>query len=111
MNDRIIVKNLIVPCRIGLTSEERERRQRVIVDLELFLDLNEAGKTDKLEKTLDYRKVLESVKSNAADNDCKLLEHLAERIASHLLENPVVQRVDVKLTKLKYSKSPIISVA
>jgi dihydroneopterin aldolase len=110
MNDRIFIKNLSVLSRIGLTDRERQRKQKVIVDLEVFVDLRGAGKTDDMARTINYKEILERVRKIALAREYKLLEQLAEEIASSLLESFAVEHVDVTLKKAKYSKSPIIGI-
>ncbi len=110
MKDRIFIKNLTVLSRIGFTDRERQRKQKVIVDLEIFVDLKDAGKTDDMDRTINYKEILEKVRKIASGREYKLLEHLAEEIASNLLESFAVERVDVTLKKAKYSKSPIIGI-
>jgi len=110
MKDRIFIKNLIVLSRIGLTDRERRRKQKVVVNLEIFIDLRGAGKTDEMDRTINYKEILEKVRKIASDGEYKLLERLADEIASNLLESFAVESVDVTLRKAKYSKSPIMGI-
>ena len=110
MKDSIFVSNLIVTSRIGLTEKERSKSQKVVVDLELFIDLRAAGRSDDILKTIDYRKILEIVRKTSGEGEYNLLEHLAEKIARRLLELSSARRVDLELNKAKYGRSPIIGV-
>src|SRR5699024_7315879 len=71
-----------------------------LVDLELKLDLSEAGETDDLEKTVNYGEVFEIVKEIMEGEPVQLIEHLAERIAKQLFShyNRVLE-TKVKITK------------
>ena len=110
MKDRIFIKNLTLLSRIGLTKRERQRKQKVIVDLEIFVDLRDAGRTDDMGRTINYKKILEQAKKIASVREYKLLERLAEDIASNLLETFPADRVEVTLKKAKYSTAPIIGI-
>ncbi|MDF2720161.1 MAG: dihydroneopterin aldolase [Paenibacillus sp.] len=47
----------------GVFPEENKLGQRFYVDLALSLDLSEAGRTDDLDKTVNYAEVYERVKT------------------------------------------------
>ena len=52
--DRIIIRDLRVNALIGTLEHEHTRRQEIRADLELFLDLHPAGRSDDLAKSVDY---------------------------------------------------------
>lgn len=98
--DGIIVEGLVVPARVGVTAEERAQPQEVRVDLELHLDLDEAGRSDDLSDTLDYSEVTSSVSRLLKDMEAHLLEHVAESVAAMLLRRREVEGVTVQVKKL-----------
>jgi dihydroneopterin aldolase len=69
------------------------------VDVELVLDLGEAGRRDDLTASVDYERVHTLVVEIGTREQFRLLEALATRIASALLEQCPVQRVTVRATK------------
>ncbi len=81
MNDRIELRGLRVVGRHGVLDEEHFRAQPFEVDLDLELDLRDAGGSDELGRTVDYGAVAESVAGVILGEHSDLLEHLAERIA------------------------------
>jgi 7,8-dihydroneopterin aldolase/epimerase/oxygenase len=83
----------------GAFPEENRLGQRFYVDLELGLDLAPAGQTDDLDQTVDYAKVYETVKETVESHTFALVETLAERIASRLLESFPLEEVMVRVTK------------
>ncbi|MGH2770091.1 MAG: dihydroneopterin aldolase [Actinomycetota bacterium] len=99
MPDKILVKGLKVFGHHGANPSEREQGQHFVVDLELALDLGEAGRTDRLEATVSYSPLIKQVGRIVSGEPCFLLEALAERIASAVLEYPQVDRVLVRVTK------------
>ena len=84
----------------GCLPEERQTGQPFIVDVSLCLPLQEAGKSDDLAKTVNYAEVFEQVRSIVEGEPCNLIETVAERIASAILqEHSLVERVAVTLHK------------
>ncbi|MFW6013270.1 MAG: dihydroneopterin aldolase, partial [Candidatus Bipolaricaulota bacterium] len=52
--DQIIINDLKAYTTIGVFPEEQHTRQQVIVNIRLFIDLQQPCQTDQLEDTLDY---------------------------------------------------------
>jgi len=69
----------------GLFPEENKLGQRFYVDIELFLDLKQAGKSDRMEDSIDYGLVYEYVKKIVEGEAKNLIETVAEEIAEQLL--------------------------
>ncbi|MDQ0495938.1 dihydroneopterin aldolase [Paenibacillus brasilensis] len=84
----------------GVFPEERKLGQRFYIDLELELDLREAGEQDTLDKTVNYAEVHYTVKDIVEKESYQLIEALGERIASSLLDTYTsVNALTVKVTK------------
>ncbi|WNS42168.1 dihydroneopterin aldolase [Paenibacillus sp. MMS20-IR301] len=84
----------------GVFEEERKLGQRYYVDLQLELDLQKAGLTDDLEQTVNYAEAHVLVKNIVEKKSFKLIEALAEHIASAVLDTyTVINAVTVKVTK------------
>lgn len=83
----------------GYLAEEQVLGQWFEVDVTLWLDLSQAGKSDAIADTLDYRMTIETVKSLVKTAKFALVERLAEAIASSILESVKVSQVRVRLTK------------
>jgi dihydroneopterin aldolase len=97
--------------RHGVRPAERENAQEFNVDVELEADLAEAGRTDSLEDTIDYRQVRAIVKQTIEGESVKLLETLAARIAEGILELPRIEAVTVRVAKRPASMVPIEAAA
>jgi len=69
----------------GVLPEEVARGQEFEVTVRLELPLAEAGRTDDLARTVDYRRVHEVVRSVMAGPPRQLVEALAESIAAEIL--------------------------
>ena len=79
--DRIIIKELALSCRIGITADERMQPQPLSIDLELMLDLREAGRNDDIAKTINYSSVCNDIRT-VADHEYCTIEAVAECIAT-----------------------------
>ena len=47
--DIVYIRNLKIPCTIGVWDWERRMKQTVIIDLEMATDVRPAAKTDRLD--------------------------------------------------------------
>ncbi|MDF2721534.1 MAG: hypothetical protein K0Q59_1209 [Paenibacillus sp.] len=84
----------------GVFPEENKLGQRFYIDLVLSLDLSEAGQTDELDKTVNYAELYERVKRIVEGKPFRLLEALAENIASDVLDQyTIVNDVTVRVIK------------
>lgn len=108
--DRIFIENLRLDCLIGVTDEERHQRQKVVVDVNLAIDLLRASASKKLDDTVDYKEAKRQISNFVSAGEFVLLESLAEGIASLVLHNFKVDGVVVKVRKEKYSVEPSIGI-
>ena len=69
----------------GVFAEETKLGQRFRVTLSLAVDLQEAGQTDDLEKTVNYAEAFFICQKIVETNPVKLVETVAERIATEIL--------------------------
>ena len=97
--DRILIKDLMLRCILGLGNEERREKQDVLINLVLWTDLRPAVVSDMLEDTVDYSALKKRIISLVEGSQYRLAEALADRIATLCLEQPAVQQVRVTLEK------------
>lgn len=98
--DRIRMKNLAFFGYHGVMEEEKTLGQKFFLDIELYADLNKAGKSDEVEDTVHYGEVYEVVKDIVENKRFKLIEALAESIADSVLEGfKKVQKINVTVRK------------
>ncbi|MCL6515678.1 dihydroneopterin aldolase [Alicyclobacillus sp.] len=83
--DSIILRNMTFYGYHGAFPEEKAIGQRFSVSLTLYLDLREAGASDRLADTVNYAKVYEDVKRILEGPAYNLLERVAERVAEEVL--------------------------
>ncbi len=85
----------------GVLPEERELPQPFEIDMDLYLDLAPAGRSDDLVDTADYARAAEVAAGVVAGEHCALLETLAERIAEAVLADHRVGSVTLWVRKLE----------
>ncbi|KHF38307.1 dihydroneopterin aldolase [Halalkalibacter okhensis] len=98
--DKIYMNQLAFYGYHGVFQEENKLGQRFLVDLVLNLDLKKAGTTDDLQSTINYGDAYQRVKGVVEGKPYKLVESVAEQIASDLLgAYELLQEVTVKVIK------------
>lgn len=100
MSDQIRIVGMSFLAYHGVSKAEQNTGRKFEVDCELELDLASAGKSDRLRETVDYGQVFSVVKKVMEGTPVKLLEHLAEMIATDMLAKWPVDRVRVAVRKL-----------
>lgn len=97
--DRIHIRDLTFRCIIGIFPEERRQKQDVVVNITLCADLRQAGQTDHIDDTVDYKRIKKQVLAMGEGSSYYLVERLAERIAEICLAEPRVVAARVLVEK------------
>lgn len=97
--DLIKLNGIEVECILGDLPEERVNEQKILVDVALELDLQEAAVSDSLEDTVDYALLVGGIRDALEDARCRLLERAADVVADVCLADPRVERVTVGVRK------------
>ena len=109
--DRIELEGMVFSGRHGVRPAEREQAQEFWVDVELDADLVPAGRSDRVEDTVDYRRVRAIAKEIVEGESVQLIETLAGRIAERVLDLEGVVAVSVRIAKRPESMRPIAAAA
>ena len=98
--DKITIKKLEIFANHGVYAEEKKLGQKFLISVELHTDLKNAGKTDKLEYSIDYGKICFDIKDFVENNTFNLIESVAEGLARKLLrDNAPIKKVSVEVEK------------
>ena len=97
--DRIVVQGIQFYGYHGVHDEERKLGQRFLVDVEIRGDLRAAGRRDDLSASVDYGRIHALVMEIGTGGQFRLLEALAEQIATAVLKQVGVRQVTVRATK------------
>jgi dihydroneopterin aldolase len=95
----ILLEGIQVPAALGVTAAERRMRRPVRLDLEIARDLRDAGRSDNIRHTIHYKRVFEVVEDVAGNQQHKLVEALADRIARAVLGKFDADAVTVSVRK------------
>lgn len=102
MKAQVLIEALELHAYHGWHRHEGEFGQAFLIDLELETDIARAAASDDLHDTLDYAKIVETVRKLFVDTRYKLVEAAAAAVAKGLLtEFPNVTLVDLRVRKLK----------
>lgn len=85
----------------GSLPEEQTRAQPFEVDLDVQLDLSRPGESDDLDDTVDYAALCEATVRVVSTERFRLMEALAERIASVVGADDRVRGVRVHVRKVR----------
>ena len=97
--DCIRIINLKIPARHGVYEFEKEKDGLFELDVELFLDLKSAGKSDDLARTVNYDEAVGIITEVFNSKDRNLIESVAEDIARELLSKYTISKVIIRIRK------------
>jgi len=86
VNDVIRLHDLRVSTRVGVGDIERSHPRGLLINVELRTDTTAAGVSDELSDTINYHEAASVVAEVVRSTEARLLEHIAERIATVLKE-------------------------
>lgn len=100
MTDTIFVTGLSIHARHGVMDHETEVGQRFVIDLELYTDLSEPSRSDRLADTVSYADVVATTTAAFKNTNCKLLERAAGAVADAILSHfPRIRAVKITVHK------------
>ena len=97
--DQIFITDLLARGIIGINDWEREKPQDILINIVLFTDLHEAGESDNITDTVNYRTVIKKVLAHAESAGRFTVEGLAGDLAKLCLDQPGVQKVRIRVEK------------
>ncbi|RDX76462.1 Dihydroneopterin aldolase 2 [Mucuna pruriens] len=98
--DKLILRGLSFHGFHGAKPEERMLGQKFLVDIDAWMDLKAAGKTDHLSDTVSYTEIYDVAKEVLEGSPQNLLESVAQKIAITTLTNhKEISAVRVKVGK------------
>jgi 7,8-dihydroneopterin aldolase/epimerase/oxygenase len=98
-SDRMFLRGLSAQCIIGFIDWERRTPQTLLIDLELPCDCARAARSDRVEDTIDYKRVAKRVLGWLPGTQFHLVETLAHRLALLLLAEFSLDWVRVSVNK------------
>jgi dihydroneopterin aldolase len=96
----VFVRDLVLPCNIGVHRHERDAPQRVRINLDLAVWEDDRPIDDSIGNVVCYEEVAKGVRAIVGAGHVNLVETLAERIAGFCLKDPRVKAVWARVEKL-----------
>jgi FolB domain-containing protein len=106
--DKIIISDLLVRGIIGINDSERVNEQDILINISMHADTADAGRSDKLTDSVNYRTVAKAVIAHVQNAKRFTVEALAEDIAGICLAQPGVVSATIRVEKpgaVRYARS------
>jgi len=97
--DQVFINDLLARGIIGINDWEREKPQDILINVIIFTDLSEAGQTDNITYSVNYRTIAKKAQEKAETAKRLTVEALAADIAEICLQEKGVVKVRVKVEK------------
>jgi dihydroneopterin aldolase len=97
-SDIIFVRDLVLPCRIGLHADEYNGEQRVRFSVDIAVA--HGATRDRRRPVVDYDSIIAAIQGVIEEGHINLMETLAERVADACLALEGAQRARVRVEKL-----------
>jgi dihydroneopterin aldolase len=94
----LIVRDLVVPGRIGIYAHERAKTQRVRINIDLGVE--DAPADGGIEGVVSYEPIVIAARQLALESHTELVEQLAEKLAQFCLQDGRVLTARVRVEKL-----------
>ena len=96
----IRIEELVVYANHGVLDEEKNLGQKFVISANIYADLEEAGRTDSVDKTINYAKVCELITKVSQEETFDLIETLAYVIADKVLEEyELIDIIEITVNK------------
>ncbi|WP_232315140.1 dihydroneopterin aldolase [Oceanibaculum pacificum] len=102
---RIFVRDLVLLAEVGVYDSEKNRQQRIRLNIELDCEDTIAGAGDRIDGVVCYFGVVERIKAMLAERHINLIETVADRAAALCLHDARVVEARVTVEKLDVLES------
>ncbi len=97
--DIIFIHDLQIETVIGIYDWERKIRQTISLDIEMATDISKAARSDDIEDALSYKSVAKRLIEFVQQSEFELVEALAEKICSIVMDEFPVPWIKLTLHK------------
>lgn len=103
--DKIIVKGLKLFAYHGVNPEEKEEGQLFVLDIVSYVNLDLPCKTDNVDDTVSYAKLIKTVRRVFTAEKYDLIEKAAQQVADAILND--YEKIDSVTVTLKKPFAPV----
>ena len=107
---KISIVDLEVFYCVGVTEKERAKPQRLLLSVDMELDITSAARSDRIERTIDYQAVADDLLKYGEGRSWKLLEKLVANLADKILTEHKPEAVAVECKKFSIPQARYVSV-
>ncbi|MCP4933426.1 MAG: dihydroneopterin aldolase [bacterium] len=94
------IRDLTLDFFIGIRPHEREKKQRVIINLWMYISYQGRLDSERMEDYVSYSDIIGKIKEIAnSDRHVELVENLAEQIADIALADERIDRLIIDVNK------------
>ena len=95
----IKIENLKLRTIVGIYDWEKEKKQDVILNIEMEFDGTKAVDTDSIDDTIDYKTITKEIIDMVEGQEFNLIERIAGEAMKIVMTNDKVQRASVRVDK------------
>jgi FolB domain-containing protein len=107
---QVHIEQLKVFAHVGVSNAERNKRQRLVLNITVWPARDLRDIKDAVARTVDYSALCRNVQTFVAEQSPKLLETLANDLAAHLLQRFRVRKIIVEIRKFVLKDAAYASV-
>lgn len=108
---RILIRDLVLPARIGAFAHEEGAPQRVRIAATIEVVPDPTVGADRLERVVSYGPIVDAIRLLVGEGHIRLAETLAERIAAICLDDPRARAAEVTVEKLDVYPDVVVGVS
>jgi len=108
---KISIVDLEVHYCIGVPDEERAKPQKLLLTIEMSLDLSAAAHSDRVEETINYQRVVDELLQFGQGRSWRLLEKLVSNIAERLMAEYKPESLLVEAKKFVIPQARYVAVS
>ncbi len=97
---RILIRDLVIKCSIGVHDYERLAPQRIRINVEMTVREQANRRTDDIAGVVSYEDIINMIKALVTGEHINLVETLAAMIARACLQESKVEAVKLRVEKL-----------
>lgn len=95
----IKIENLKLRTIVGIYDWEKEKKQDVIINIEIEFDGIRAIESDSIEDTIDYKTITKEIIDMVESTEFNLIERIAGDAMKIVMKNEKVDRASVRVDK------------
>lgn len=97
--DSVIIKDLRIKGFVGIHDWEQRKKQEILINCEIFTDLEASAQSDRIQDTIDYHKTVKAITEHVESEKRYTVEKLAQAVMQIVLSHPLSHSALVTIEK------------